>query len=67
MTRGGEMSERGEQFDAAVVVYEAAQQRLLDLIDRPCKDQAVTEYRAHLEDALKAQQRAHKAMMAAWA
>lgn len=61
------MSERGEQFDAAVTVYEAAQQRLLDLTEQPPKDQTVAEYRAHLKDALKAQQRAHKAMMAAWA
>lgn len=61
------MSERGESFDAAVVIYEAAQQRLLDLTETPCKAVSVNEYRAHLRDALRAQQRAHKAMMAAWA
>lgn len=60
------MSERGEDFDAAVVIYEAAQQRLLDLTEQPRKDVSVTEYRANLKEALKAQQRAHKAMMAAW-
>lgn len=60
------MSERGEVFDAAVVIYEAAQKRLLDLTEQPCKDMPVSEYRALLRDALKAQQRAHKAMMAAW-
>jgi len=61
------MTERGPQFDAAVTLYEAAQQRLLDLIDNPEKDQPVNVYRAHLHDALQAQQRAHKAMMEAWA
>lgn len=61
------MSERGPKFDAAVVLYEAAQKRLLDLTEQPCKDMPVSGYRAILKDALKAQQRAHKAMMAAWA
>ena len=61
------MSERGEAFDAAVVIYEAAQKKLLDLIDEPDYSISVKEYRAHLSAALKAQQRAHKAMMAAWA
>ena len=61
------MSEQGESFDRAREEYEAAQQRLLDLTETPCKDQTVAEYRAHLKDALRAQQRAHKAMMAAWA
>jgi hypothetical protein len=61
------MSERGEQFDAAVVVYEAALKRLLDMTEHPDKSVTVAEYRAHLADALKAQQRAHKAVMAAWA
>ena len=61
------MSERGESFDAAVVIYEAAQKRLLDLTETPDKSVTVVQYRAHLQDALKAQQRAHKAMMAAWA
>ena len=60
------MSERGEAFDAAVVIYEAAQKRLLDLTEQPCRDLSVAEYRAHLKAALQAQQRAHKAMMAAW-
>lgn len=60
------MSERGEEFDAAVVIYEAAQKRLLDLTEQPCKGVSVSEYRAHLKAALLAQQRAHKAMMAAW-
>lgn len=60
------MSERGETFDAAVVIYEAAQRRLLDLTEQPCKDVTVADYQVHLKDALKAQQRAHKAMMAAW-
>lgn len=61
------MSDRGPHFDAAVVVYEAAQQRLLDLTEQPCKDMPVSAYRpAVLKDALKAQQRAHKAVMAAW-
>lgn len=61
------MSERGPKFDAAVAIYEAAQQRLLDLIDAPDKAACVAEYQKRLKDALKAQQRAHKAMMAAWA
>jgi hypothetical protein len=61
------MSERGKDFDAAVVIYEAAQQRLLDLTEAPDKSVTVSEYRAHLKEALRAQQRAHKAMMAAWA
>lgn len=61
------MSERGESFDAAVVIYEAAQQRLLDMTETPDYSVSVSEYRAHLKDALKAQQRAHKAMMQAWA
>jgi len=61
------MSERGETFDAAVVIYEAAQKRLLDLTETPDKTVTVAQYRAHLQDALKAQQRAHKAMMEAWA
>lgn len=61
------MSERGPAFDAAMVVYEAAQARLLDLIDSPEKHLTVRGYRAHLQDALQAQQRAHKAMMEAWA
>ena len=61
------MSEQGAEFDAAVVIYEAAQKRLLDLTETPDKSVTVAQYRAHLQDALKAQQRAHKAMMAAWA
>ena len=61
------MTERGPGFDAAVTLYEAAQKRLLDLIDNPEKDVSVNVYRAHLTDALEAQQRAHKAMMEAWA
>lgn len=61
------MSERGEGFDAAVVIYEAAQKRLLDLTENPDHSASVSEYRAHLKDALQAQQRAHKAMLAAWA
>jgi hypothetical protein len=60
------MTERGPKFDAAVVIYEATQKRLLDLIDEPDKTISVTEYRAKLDTALKAQQRAHKAMMEAW-
>ncbi len=60
------MSERGKDFDAAVVIYEAAQKRLLDLTETPDKSISVSEYRAHLKAALQAQQRAHKAMMAAW-
>jgi hypothetical protein len=63
---GDQVSERGEKFDAAVVTYEAVQQRLLDLTEQPCKDMPVDQYRALLKDALKAQQRAHKAVMAAW-
>jgi hypothetical protein len=61
------VSERGKDFDAAVTLYEAAQKRLLDLTEAPDKSVSVSEYRAHLKDALRAQQRAHKAMMAAWA
>jgi len=61
------MSERGPVFDAAVVTYEAAQKRLLDLTEQPCKEMPVNEYRALLRGALKAQQRAHKAVLAAWA
>lgn len=60
------MSERGESFDAARVLYEAAQKRLLDLIDEPQKHVSAAEYRDHLKQALQAQQRAHKAMMEAW-
>jgi hypothetical protein len=61
------VSERGKDFDAAVTIYEAAQQRLLDLTETPDKSLTVSEYRVHLKQALQAQQRAHKAMMAAWA
>lgn len=61
------MSERGEDFDAAVTLYEAVQQRLLDLTEHPDKSLSVDEYRAHLKAALRAQKRAHKAMLAAWA
>jgi hypothetical protein len=61
------MSERGEEFDAAVVIYEAAQKHLLDLTEAPDYSVSVSEYRAKLKAALQAQQRAHKAVMAAWA
>ena len=61
------MSERGEEFDAAVVIYEASLQRVLDLVDNPEKHLPIDVYRAHLKAALQAQQRAHKAVMAAWA
>jgi hypothetical protein len=61
------MTERTPQFDAAVTLYEAAQKRLLDLVDAPEKDVPASVYRAHLQEALKAQQRAHKRMMEAWA
>lgn len=61
------MSERGEHFDAAVVVYEAALKRVLDLTEEPDNEMPISEYRATLKRALQAQQRAHKAMMAAWA
>ena len=61
------MSERGETFDAAVVIYEAAQKRLLDMTESPDHTVSVAEYRAHLKEALQAQQRAHKAVMEAWA
>ena len=61
------MSERGEVFDAAVVVYEAAQKRLLDMTEAPDYSVTVAQYRAHLKEALQAQQRAHKAVMEAWA
>lgn len=61
------MSERGESFDAAVTLYEAAQARLLDLIDNPERDVPVNVYRDHIRDATRAVQRAHKQMMEAWA
>lgn len=61
------MNERGPQFDAARTLYEASQKRLLDLVDAPEKDVPASVYRVHLQDALKAQQRAHKRMMEAWA
>ena len=61
------MTERGPQFDAAVTLYEAAQARLLDLIDNPEKDVPVNVYRDHLRAATRAVQRAHKQMMEAWA
>jgi len=61
------VSERGTAFDAAVVLYEAEQQKFLDLIDQPDKSESVSDYRAKLDAALKAQMRAHKAIMAAWA
>jgi hypothetical protein len=60
------MSERGPAFDAAVVIYEASQQRLLDLTEQPDSTIPLPRYRAMLKDALKAQQRAHKAVMEAW-
>jgi hypothetical protein len=61
------MSEQGENFDKARETYEAAQKRVLDLTETPNKSLSVSVYRAHLKGALKAQQRAHKAMMEAWA
>ena len=61
------MSERGADFDAKREAYETAQGRLLDLIDEPDTRVPVAVYRRQLKDALQAQQRAHKAMMAAWA
>lgn len=60
------MSERGPAFDAAVVIYEASLKRVLDLTEEPDKEMPISEYRAELNRALKAQQRAHKAVMAAW-
>lgn len=60
-------SERGWDFDAKREAYEAAQGKLLDLIDGPTCTASVSEYRRELKSALQAQQRAHKAMMAAWA
>lgn len=61
------MSERGEDFDAKREAYEAAQAKLLDLIDGPDNRVPVSVYRSQLKAALQAQQRAHKAMIAAWA
>lgn len=60
------MTERGADFDAKREAYEAAQGKLLDLIDQPDYKVPVSEYRAQLKAALQAQQRAHKAMMGAW-
>lgn len=60
-------SERGADFDAKREAYEAAQGKLLDLIDNPAKDITIPVYRVMLAHAMRDQRRAHKAMMAAWA
>lgn len=59
-------SEQGAHFDAMREAYEAAQAKLLDLIDGPDKSLHFSEYRAQLNAALQDQQEAHDAMMAAW-
>ncbi|UYL88329.1 hypothetical protein SEA_EVEPICKLES_42 [Arthrobacter phage EvePickles] len=59
-------SEQGAHFDAMREAYEAAQAKLLDLIDGPDKSLHFSEYRAQLNAALQEQQEAHDAMMAAW-
>jgi len=59
-------SEQGAFFDAMREAYEAAQAKLLDLIDGPDKGLHFSEYRAQLNAALQEQQEAHDAMMAAW-
>jgi hypothetical protein len=46
--------------------YEAAQAKLLDLIDGPDKGLHFSAYRKQLNAALQEQQEAHDAMMAAW-
>lgn len=60
------MSEQRPVFDALREAYEAAQTKLLDLIDGPNCTASISEYRSELKAALAAQQRAHDAMMAAW-
>lgn len=60
------MSERGADFDAKREAYEAAQARLLDLIDNPLSGGSVSEYWVALKAAQQDQHRAHEAMMAAW-
>ena len=61
------MSERGSDFDAKREAYEAAQEKLRALIEGPDKGVHFSEYRRQLKAALDAQQRAHDAMLAAWA
>ncbi|AYN55820.1 hypothetical protein PP635_gp41 [Arthrobacter phage Auxilium] len=60
------MSEQGAFFDGVREAYEAAQKKLLDLIDGPDKGLHFSEYRKQLNAALQEQQEAHDAMMAAW-
>lgn len=59
-------SEQGAFFDTMREAYEAAQKKLLDLIDGPDKGLHFSEYRKQLNAALQEQQEAHDAMMAAW-
>lgn len=59
-------SEQGAFFDTMREAYEAAQAKLLDLIDGPDKGLHFSEYRKQLNEALQEQQEAHDAMMAAW-
>lgn len=60
------MSERGADFDAKMAACDKARTALAKLIDEPDKTVSVDEYRAKIKAAMKANQRAHKAMMAAW-
>lgn len=60
------MSEQDADFDTRREAYNEAQRKLFDLLETPERHLPVTVYRAHLKAALQAQQRAHKAMMAAW-
>lgn len=61
------MSERGPAFDAAVEAYEAARSERDRIIDHPDKTLPLDEYKRRIRDAQADVQRAHRAMMAAWA
>lgn len=60
------MTAPAPDFDAAREAYEAAQTRLLDLIDGPNCNASISAYRRELKHALDEQQRAHKTMLEAW-
>lgn len=63
----GQSERAGEDFESKRTAYDHARDWLFFLIDQPDKTVSVREYRAQLKDAKQAHDRAHKAMMAAWA